>query len=189
MALLSIQIPDEVARAIGVAGRGVPGSPEPRSSYHVTLLYLGSEVPIETVSKALVTAYQVAEKTKPIPLMVEEVSSFPKGEDGVPIICLVQSPELHQLWDSLCLAFDKAKVPYSKNFPIYKPHITLSYAEKPMKENIPIGPFDWVSYEMVLWSGDSGDDKVSITIPFSFPSKEAMYRKLVQAHIRFGSSL
>ncbi len=167
----------------------VPGIVEPREHYHITLLYLGSEVPIETVSQALVVAYRVSETTRPIPLMIDEISSFPKGDDGVPIICQVKSPELHKLWNDLCMAFDDAKVPYSKKFPIYKPHITLSYSDKPLKDKLEVGPFDWVSYEMVLWSGDSGDDEVAITIPFSFPSKEAMLRKLVQAHVRFGSTL
>jgi 2'-5' RNA ligase len=183
MALLSIQVPHEVARALGSIP--VPGTPEGRETYHVTLLYLGKDVPIDEVSKALVVAYRVAEITRPIPLAVEEVGSFPKGDDGYPIICLVKSPELHQLWEALCSAFDDAKVEYSKKFPVYKPHITLAYDTAELKETLLVGPFDWVSYEMTLWSGNSGDDAVSITIPFSFPSKEALYRRLVQARIKF----
>jgi 2'-5' RNA ligase len=186
MALLSIQVPHEVARALGRVQ--VPGTPESRETYHITLLYLGKDIPIDDVSKALVVAYRVAEITRPIPLALEEVSSFPKGDDGVPIICPVNSPELHQLWEALCSAFDHAKVDYSKKFPIYKPHVTLAYDTsdfEPMK----IGPIDWVAYEMCLWSGNSGDDAVSITIPFSFPSKEAVNRKLVQARLRFPALL
>jgi 2'-5' RNA ligase len=183
MALLSIQVPHEVARALGRVK--VPGTPESRETYHITLLYLGKDIPIDDVSKALVVAYRVAEVTKPIPLAIDEVSSFPKGDDGVPIICPVNSPELHQLWEALCSAFDDAKVDYSKKWPIFKPHVTLAYDTTDFDGPMSIGPIDWVSYEMSLWSGNSGDDAVSITIPFSFPSKEAVYRKLVQARLRF----
>lgn len=187
MALLSIQVSPEVSRALGSIQ--VPGTREARETYHVTLLYLGKDVPIDEVSKALVVAYRVAEITRPIPFTVEEVGSFPKGDDGYPIICLVKSPELHQLWEALCSAFDDAKVEYSKKFPVYKPHITLAYDVAELKETLLVGPFDWVSYEMTLWSGNSGDDAVSIKIPFSFPSKEALYRRLVQARIRFPATL
>lgn len=183
MALLSIQVPHEVSRALGSIR--VPGTPEARETFHITLLYLGKDIPIDVVSKALVVAYRVAEITRPIPLAIEEVSCFPKGDDGVPIIGLIKSPELHQLWKALCSAFDDAKIDYSKKFPIYKPHVTLAYYTEDLGENLQVGPFDWVSYEMCLWSGNSGDDAVSINLPFSFPSKEAMYRKLIQARLRF----
>lgn len=183
MALLSIKVPSEVSRAFGRIT--VPGTPESRETYHVTLLYLGKDVPIDDVSKALVVAYRVAEITKPIQLTVDEVSSFPKGDDGYPIICPVRSPELHQLWEALCSAFDHAKVEYSKKFPVYRPHVTLAYHTKALEQKIQVGPIDWVAYEMTLWSGNSGDDEVAITIPFSFPSKSVRYRKLVQARLRF----
>jgi 2'-5' RNA ligase len=187
MALLSIQVPTEVSRALGRIS--VPGTPESRETYHVTLLYLGKDVAINDVSKALVVAYRVAEITKPVQLTIEEVSSFPGGDDGYPIICPVKSPELHQLWEALCSAFDEAGVEYSKKFPIYKPHVTLAYNTDKLKDNLSVGPIDWVAYEMTLWSGNSGDDAVTITIPFSFPSKEAVFRKLVQARLRFPAFL
>jgi 2'-5' RNA ligase len=183
MALLSVKVPYEVARALGQIS--VPGTSEPRETYHITLLYLGKDVPIDDVSKALVVAYRVAEVTRPIQLTVDEVSSFPKGDDGYPIICPIKSPELHQLWGALCSAFDDSKIEYSKKYTTFRPHITLAYDVSEMKEPMPVGPIDWSAYEMTLWSGNSGDDAVTITIPFSFPSKEAMYRKLVQARLRF----
>jgi hypothetical protein len=89
------------------------------------------------------------------------------------------------LYSALCSSFDAARVEYSKKFPIYKPHVTLAYAAEELEESIPMEPIDWVAYEMTLWSGNSGDDAVTITIPFSFPSRQAMYRKLVQARLRF----
>jgi 2'-5' RNA ligase len=183
MALLSLQVPHEVSRVLGSIK--VPGTQEPRDSHHVTLLYLGKDIPIDTVSKALVVAYRVAEITTPVPLAIERVSSFPKGDDGVPIIGLVSSPELHQLWEALCSAFDNSGVEYSKKFSIYKPHVTLAYNNESLERDLDVGPIDWVAYEMTLWSGNSGDDAVTVTIPFSFPSESTLYRKLVQARLRF----
>jgi 2'-5' RNA ligase len=182
MAFLGIKVPHEVSRLLSQIE--VPGERVPRDEKHVTAVYFGSNVPIDRISKAIVVAYEVASRTKPIQLLVEEVTCFPKGADGVPIICSIISPELMSFQEDLCRSLDKAKVEYSKKYPEYKPHVCLAYAEEPI-EPMTVGPFEWAAYEMVLWGGDSGDDKIFITLPFSMPGKEALYRKLVQARVRF----
>jgi 2'-5' RNA ligase len=182
MAFLGIAVPHEVARLLNQIE--VPGEAEDRSDLHITAVYFGSNVPIDEISKAIIVAYEVAGRTRPIPLLVEEVGCFPKGDDGVPIIGIVKSPELMQFQKDLCTSFDKANVNYSKKWPEYKPHVCLAYAEEPTQP-FPVGPFEWAAYEMVLWGGDSGDDKIFITLPFSMPGKEALFRKLVQARVRF----
>jgi 2'-5' RNA ligase len=141
-------------------------------------------VPIDTITEAIVAAYEVASKTVPFSLSVSEVSCFPKGEDGVPIITRVESPEIHKLWRDLCTGLDRAGVDYSKKFPEFSPHVTLSYNLEVVRA-FPIGPFEWTAYEMVLWGGDSGDERISVTLPFSMPGKEALRRTLVQARVRF----
>ena len=186
MAFIGIKVPHEVSRLLSQIQ--VPGEPVPRDEKHITAVYFGSNVPIDRISKAIVVAYEVAARTKPIQLLIEEVICFPKGEDGVPIIGSVVSPELMSFQEDLCRSLDKAKVEYSKKYPEYKPHVCLSYAEEPI-EPMSVGPFEWAAYEMVLWGGDSGDDKIFITLPFSMPGKEALYRKLVQARVRFPSLL
>jgi 2'-5' RNA ligase len=182
MAFIGLKVPNEVGRLLSQIE--VPGEVESRGNLHITAIYFGSNVPIDRISKAIVVAYEVASRTKPIQLLVEEVTCFPKGDDGVPIICSVNSPELMTFQEDLCRSLDKAKVEYSKKYPEYKPHVCLAYAEEPIEPMI-VGPFEWAAYEMVLWGGDSGDDKIFITLPFSMPGKEALYRKLVQARVRF----
>jgi 2'-5' RNA ligase len=186
MAFIGLEVPNEVGRLLSRIE--VPGESEDRSNLHITAVYFGSNVPIDEISKAIVVAYEVACRTKPIPLLVEEVGCFPKGDDGVPIIGIVKSPELLQFQEDLCTSFDKANIKYSKKHPIYKPHVCLAYAEE-LTQPFPVGPFEWSAYEMVLWGGDSGDDKIFITFPFSMPGKEALYRKLVQARVRFPALL
>lgn len=182
MALLSIHIPHEVARALGRVD--VPGERVPGEEKHVSLVYLGKNVPIQAVSKAIVVSYEVAARTTPFSLMVDEVSTFPGGDDGFPVIARVHSPELHVLQKALCDGLDRAGVSYSKKFPEYKPHTTFSYSPSDLKP-FPFGPYEWTAYELTLWGGESGDDKVSVTLPFATPGKTALYRTLVQAKIRF----
>jgi len=182
MAFIGIKVPHEVSRLLSQIQ--VPGEPVPRDEKHITCVHLGSKVPIDHISKAIVVAYEVAARTKPIQLLIEEVICFPKGDEGVPIIGSVVSSELMSFQEDLCSSLDKAKVGYSKKYPTYKPHVCLAYAEEPI-ESVAVGPFEWAAYEMVLWGGDSGDDKIFTTLPFSMPGKEALYRKLVQARVRF----
>ena len=182
MSVLTIPVPHEVSRVLSRVE--VPGVPEQLSEFHITLVYFGSNIPIDTISKAIVVAYEVASRTRPFSLSVDKVTNFPKGDDGYPIITQVASTELHNLWKDLNKGLDQAGIGYSKKYTTFKPHVTLSYAEDPI-EPIAVGPFEWAAYEMVLWGGDSGDDKIFITLPFSMPGKEALYRKLVQARVRF----
>lgn len=182
MAFIGLPVQYEVSRLLSQIE--VPGKRVPRDEAHITTASFGSNVPIDRISKAIVVAYEVAARTKPIRLLVEEVTSFPKGDDGVPIIGSVSSPELMSFREDLCKSFDRGGIEYSKKYPIYKPHVCLAYAEEPL-ESMVVGPFEWTAYEMVLWGGDSGDDKIFITFPFSMPGKEALYRKLVQARVRF----
>jgi 2'-5' RNA ligase len=182
MAILGIRTPHDVARLLGQIE--VPGERVPGDEKHITLVHFGTNIPIEVISRAMVAAYEVASSTVPFPIQVLEAKCFEPGDDGTPVVCPVVSPEIYDLWGSLCKALDKAEVSYSKKWPIFIPHITLSYAEEP-QDPFPVGPFEWSVYEMVLWGGDSGDERVSITFPFSLPGKEALWRRLVRAHLLF----
>jgi 2'-5' RNA ligase len=186
MAILGLRTPHDVARLLGQIE--VPGERVPGDEKHVTLLHLGKDVPIETVSRAMVGAYEVASTTVPFTLQVHEAKCFEPGDDGTPIVCPVVSTEIYELWGALCKAMGRAGVDYSKKWPIFMPHITLSYAKEP-QDPFPVGPFEWSVYEMVLWGGDSGDERVSVTFPFSLPGKEALWRRLVRAHLLFPSGI
>jgi len=182
MAILGILVPDEIVQSLKKID--VPGDRVPEKEAHITLVYLGDNIPINTIMKAIMVAYEVSEKVVPFALSLDRVSCFPKGDDGVPVITRVESPELHKLHRELCKGLDKARVDYSKKFPEYKPHVTLSYSSKDVS-SFSINPLEWTSYEMVLWGGDNGGEQLSVKIPFSLPGKQALYRTLVQARVRF----
>lgn len=178
MSFVGIRIPHEVGRLFSHIP--VPGEKVPTDEMHVTLLYIGKATPLEMIGRAVVAAAEVAEAVRPFRLQVSKSTCFPKNDDGVPIICPVESPDLHELNSQLKAAFDKHNVDYSKKFPDYKPHVTLSYASDLIQEESFAEPLEWSAYEMVLWAGDSGDDRVSATFPFAFPKKIATDEKLVR---------
>lgn len=182
MAILGLRTPHDVARLLGQID--VPGERVSGEEKHLTLIHFGKNIPIDTISRAMVAAYEVASSTVPLALRIAEVKCFEQEEDGTPVVCPVEGDATYTLWGSLCKALDKAGVAYSKKWPIFVPHITLSYAKEP-QEPFPVGPFEWSAYEMVLWGGDSGDERVSVTFPFSLPGKEALWRKMVRARILF----
>jgi 2'-5' RNA ligase len=177
MSFIGLRISHEVARMFSAID--VPGKKVPLEEMHVTSLYLGKNIPLETIGRAVVASAEVAEATRPFRLAVERRTSFPVGDDGVPIICPVQSPELHDLNARLRAALDKHGVEYSKKFTEYKPHVTLAYAEEEIVDE-PVGPLEWSAYEMVMWGGDAGDERLSATFPFAFPKKAATERKLLK---------
>lgn len=183
MAFIGLKVPHETARLLGQVK--VEGDKVDLSEMHVTVLFLGSNVPIETVTEATRVAYEVTSQTKPFTVATELVTSFPKNPDGIPIIVEIESEPLRELRAALTEAFDAAGIEYDKKYPIYRPHVTLAYlhgAEKaPPDQKLP--SLEWGVGEMVLWGGDSGDDKLTVTFPFPFgsaPSKSASYRALVQ---------
>ena len=177
MSFIGLKCPHEVGRLLHAVE--VPGTKVPIDSYHVTLLYLGKDVPIEMIGKAIVAAAEVAAASMPFRCTLTHAMCFPKNEDGVPVICPVTSPELHDLNTTLKAAFDAAGVEYSKRYPEYKPHLTLSYAEETMEDQ-DFGPLEWSAYEMVLWGGDAGDDRLATNFPFAMPVRVATTQNLIR---------
>ena len=178
MALLSIKVPEEVSRVLTEIQ--VPGEATSADSKHITLVYLGKDAPMSVVLGAIQAVYDVAQETKPIALSTEEVTTFPKGDDGVPVIAKVLGDDLHKLQKKLCEALDKNKVPFPKTYPTYKPHITLSYSPKET-ESFSIEPLEWTAYEMLLSGGSDLSDRISVKIPFQVVGKTALHRMLVRA--------
>lgn len=189
MAVLGIHCPHDVGRIFSQIE--VEGEREPLGHQHITLLYFGDDVPIETLAKAIVAIYGVTSKTKPFTVQTNRVTAFPPHpEHGtVPIICPVVSPPLHDLHGRLKAALDRAKVDYSRTFPEYKPHVTLSYVKDPLvhadhtaDKDIP--SIEWGVADVVLWGGDEGDQRFSANFPLSIGKTASMtdvvYRALVR---------
>jgi len=164
MAFIGLSVPPEVG---AVHGRfDVPGKRSPREELHVTVHHLGKDVPIDQVAKAAIVAFGAARRTFPFQVSTRVISSFDPGDDGVPIIARIESPELHKLRQTLSGAFDAAAVEYSKKFKTFQPHVTLAYAdltERPVDR--PIAPISWPVNEIVVWGGDQGSNYIVVKIP------------------------
>lgn len=173
MAFLGLRVPPETARLLSEID--VPGKKESRDRYHITLLFLGDNIDIKVLSKALEVTYAVTSETKPFTVQVNRVSSFPGGDDGVPIICPVNSDPLHDLRQKLADDYDSAGIEYSKRFPEYKPHVTLSYGEEAIEERR-VTTVEWGAHELVLWGGDQGDGRLVITFPFALEPANPLAR-------------
>ena len=180
MAFLGITIPHETARLLGQVE--IEGTPESPATFHITLLYLGKEVPVEDLAKCIEATFAVTSVTKPFTAQTNLVTSFPANpDDGIPIICRVESEPLHALQAAIKASFKQHGVPFNDKYPEYKPHITLGYlpAGEPPDQTIPM--VEWGVGEVVLWGGDSGDDVLVVHFPFSLASgREAAYRALVK---------
>jgi 2'-5' RNA ligase len=170
MALIGFAVPSPTARLLSEID--VPGAKEPVENFHITLLMLDDETSIADIADAMEAAYSVASTIRPFTARVTRIASFPKGNDGVPVICPVEAPELHAVWVAMKQAFDAKHVGYSKKFPEFKPHVTLSYADKPYEAELPI-PIEWGAHELVVWGGDRGDRRVVVHLPFTLVDRVA----------------
>jgi 2'-5' RNA ligase len=171
MAFIGLKLPHETARLLH--GLEVEGEPVGTDTMHVTVLYLGKGVTTRQITKAITAAEKIISNTPPFLLKTNKVTCFPKGEDGVPIIAKINSPELIEFHSSLKLAFDKAGVDYSNRFPDYKPHVTLAYNDKVIEDIRFEDTLQWAAHEVTLWGGDNGDDRMSVTFPLTLKAKEA----------------
>lgn len=168
MAALMFVVPDETARILKELD--VPeGTPEHHS--HITVVYLGDDVPIETIANVVPILYEVTFQTLPFSVSTGHVTTFPVGKDGVPVIARVDSPALHEFRAEICRALDAAGQSYSKKFPDYKPHVTLTYAKDPdTKFELSFPKLSWGCHELLLWGANRGTGRLVINFPLSLPS-------------------
>src|SRR5271170_4360536 len=119
MAFLGLKCPPETARILSEINFGDVGEKEPPSSMHITMCYLGKEVPIEKIAAMIPIIFSVVSATKPFTVATSRVTTFPANpDDGVPIIAPIDSNDLHAFRKNLCTAFDAATPPinYSKKY-------------------------------------------------------------------------
>jgi 2'-5' RNA ligase len=185
MAALMIAVPEETSRVLGE----IPVEGKREHHHHITVIHLGKDIPIEAIADMLPVLYDVTSKTLPFSVSTKKLSSFPGGDDGVPVICKVDSPELHKFRAELKGALDTAGISYSNNFPEYKPHVTLAYNPDPStKIDQNISEVTWGAHELLLWGSNRGTGRLVIKFPLSLPgakmaSVNALQRACVQLSI------
>lgn len=183
MAALMFPVPEETARIL--CELEVPGTPEPANS-HVTVVYLGEDVPIGRIAELMPVLYEVTSRTVPFSVSTDLITTFPPGDDGVPVIAKVHSPELHAFRKQLCTCMDGAGIEYDKKYPEYKPHVTVAYAQDPDTEfELEIPEISWGATELTLWGSNRGTGRLVVKFPLSLPegrvaSERALTRACVQ---------
>jgi 2'-5' RNA ligase len=193
MSFIGLRVPPETARLLWSFWESDYenlGETVPRDHAHITILNLGKDLPIEGIAKAVEATFRVASTTRPFTVSTNRVSVFPPGDSGVPIICPIDSPELHDFHRRLCESFDAAGIQYSKKFPEYKPHVTLAFAQDPLLHadwgsDIDFSTIEWGAHEAVLWGGDHGDNKLFANFPFALnPYRTAVRRSIIKEAMR-----
>jgi 2'-5' RNA ligase len=140
MAMIGIQAPPDVCKKM--AKIKVPGKKLDADEYHITLFYIEEEFTFKSLVEYIAAMLPLMSDQKPFKVSIDHVETFPKGPDGVPLICPVKSSALKKFRELLAKKFDKEKLKYSKRFPEYKPHLTLAYHDE---------EFDKKEFETVEW--------------------------------------
>jgi hypothetical protein len=133
------------------------------------LVYIGDDLPIDVLAEAIKATYAVTSQTRPFTVRTSRVASFPVNPDdkgGHPVIAHVESDELHVLRANLTDSFKDSGVDFNQKFPKYRPHVTLAYAPDAVEE-FRIPTIEWGAHEIVLWGGDTGDQKLTVNFPFA----------------------
>lgn len=170
MAFIGIKVPDGAAQELSKID--VPGEKLPPEEKHITLFYIGKQVPLKDAMRAGAVCALFARMSEPFQVGTARVTCFPENpDDGVPIICPIVSPDLMRFRARLASAFDRYGVGYSKKYPDYKPHVTLSYDRQPIPD-MDIQPVVWKVDRFVLWAGDDMDEGLSMQ--FRLPEVRAL---------------
>jgi 2'-5' RNA ligase len=142
----------------------VPGEATPLREMHVTLAFLGNQVPMEQVFRSLACCYLVAQEYAPLELTAALLMSFPADPEGrIPVIARIVTPQLFDMRARLVQLLEMNKVEYSKRHPQYKPHVTLSYAQQAVPPQ-KIKPLRWPAQWLTVWGGDEADQLFSAEI-------------------------
>lgn len=189
MAMIGVRVPAEAARLLAaIPGPAEFGEPEPADQFHITLAHLGDDLTIDEIARAIEPTFAVASSTAPFVVSTSHVSTFPAHPEHrtVPIIALIDSPELHALWGILGRTLDDAGVDFSKKFPEFRPHVTLAYGKDPLIDTDKAAdihlprPLMWGVHEIVLWGGGKGANHVVVNFPLSLGLTKAASTRLTR---------
>lgn len=162
MAMLAVPLSRDVSRLFTQVD--VPGQRDP--SDHITLFFLGNEISIDTIGKLVPIIHKVTSELRPFMVSCKRITTFPKGENGYPVIAQLQAPQLQEIREKIKRIFDRKGVSYDETHSEFNPHVTLSYSKKKPK-NISFPKIQWQVNEIALFGGDSHDERVYVNFPFS----------------------
>lgn len=170
MAMIALRVPHDTARMLEKLAGSMSGDSQTASEMHVTLVYLGDNVSVGTLSRVMLACSYVTSRTTPFSLSVGKIDSFEPGKNGTPVILPVTSNELHALHKAVSEALDTVGIEYSKKWPEFKPHVTLSYVDGMKGSGFFPSPITWGAFELSIYGDNHGDGGISIAMPFELPN-------------------
>jgi 2'-5' RNA ligase len=168
MAMIGIRVPEEAAEKL--AGVPVPeGKRITKEEMHVTMVYLGSQVPVIASLGAAIGVHTVARKWKPFKVHAAILTSFQGSEEdgSTPIIVRIVSEELMRFREEVRKSMDKMSIPYSNKWPDYKPHVTLTYTKEKVNQPRRIDAISWDVKEIVVWAGEEMNELMYTSVCLS----------------------
>lgn len=185
MAMIAITVPEDVTDSLErELVNGKKCGPE---TYHITMFYIEEELGIKDVVEILEIMHSVLKNTDGFKVKGAKISTFPKGPDGVPVIVPIESKDLFDLREAMAKKFDANKIKYSKRFPKYQPHLTLSYASKEQEEKKLEKAVTWKVPNIVLFAGDNMEDGVIVKVPLrkSKRSRHELLGLFCEAYLQY----
>lgn len=168
MAIIALEVPRGVGQYL--QRLDVPGAKTPIDEMHVTIVQMDVDLsPIDVANIAGVVA-ELTNTMRAFEVSLHSLSQFPQNDHGVPVICPVVSEGLMLFQSRLVETLDRAGIEFSKKFPVYKPHVTVSWAQESIAAAALVRPIKWMTREIVLWPTHNGGEQA---VHFDLRAKRA----------------
>lgn len=156
--MIAVPIPEEISKLF--RAMNIPGKQE--ATDHITMFYFEDNTHPLSLVRAIPLIQEETRDLQPFDISCKKVISFPKGDDGYPIVGKIKSKELKKLRKNIAKRFDEHGISYSKKFPKYKPHTTISYLDEDL-EDLNIDKITWTISSIALYD----DDKKILDFPLA----------------------
>lgn len=170
--MIGIKAPPEVADKLSEVS--VIGKKLSKEELHITMFYFENKLDIKDIFKIVKVIHESIKNAQCVKIKCSEVSTFPKGPDGVPVIVPIQSEDLLSLRNKIANKFDDSKIKYSKRWPEYNPHLTLSYSSKGMENKKLDKNISWKANEIFFWTGEMIND-IYVSLPLRTEKKATSF--------------
>lgn len=155
MAFIYCPVPKEITNLL--FSMDVPGRKESPEDAHITLVYFDEDMTDDT-ERRIQSCLQSFYKVWPSGVVsTNKLTCFDKP-GNIPVIFEIDGTYIHKLKNAICYCLDRMGISYSRKFPDFKPHITISYAET-TPEEIEFDPLSWEIECVSFGSGTSSFNK------------------------------
>lgn len=175
MAIVTLAVPRGVASYL--TRLDVPGERTPVDEMHVTIVQMDQELDPVQVATIAGIVRDVVSKRESFQATLERITHFPPSDHGFPIICPVTSEGLLRLHETITSALDANRIEYSKKFPTYRPHVTVSWStmEPPTDVGL-VKPLTWTVDVVNMWPTTDGSFQA---VRFELRRQRSLYQPIV----------